>query len=62
MRVFDVAGRPLRTLVKGRREIDHYEVTWDGRDDAGRLVASGVYLYELDAPGYLETKKMVLVR
>jgi hypothetical protein len=62
LRIFDVTGRPVRTLVKGRREIDRYEVTWDGRDDGGRLVASGVYLYELDAPGYLETKKMVLVR
>ncbi len=62
LRVFDVTGRPVRTLVKGRREINRYEVTWDGRDDGGRLVASGVYLYELDAPGYLETKKMVLVR
>jgi hypothetical protein len=62
LRVYNVAGRPVRTLVKGRREIDRYEATWDGRDDGGRLVASGVYLYELDAPGYLETKKMVLVR
>jgi hypothetical protein len=41
-----------------------YEVTWDGRDSAGREVASGVYLYRLEAidRGFVETKRMVLVR
>lgn len=62
LRVFDVVGRPVRTLVKGHRETDRYEVIWEGRDDGGGVVASGVYLYKLEAPGYVETKKMVLLR
>jgi hypothetical protein len=60
--VFDVTGRPVRTLVQGRRAVDKYEVTWDGCNNAGRNVASGVYLYQLEAPGYLESKKMVLLK
>ncbi len=60
--IFDVAGRPVRTLVQNRRETDYYEEVWDGRDDRGRTVASGVYLYQLMAPGYVETKKMVLLK
>lgn len=62
LRIFDVAGRPVRTLVDGWRDAQRYEVTWDGRDDTGRVVASGVYLYQLVAPGCAETKKMVLLR
>ena len=60
--VYDVAGRTVRTLVQGRRDVDRYEVMWDGREDNGGLVASGVYLYELVASGHEETKKMVLLR
>ncbi len=60
--VFDVSGRPVRTLVQEHRAVDRYEVTWDGLDDTGHAVASGVYLYQLEAPGYLESKKMVLLK
>jgi hypothetical protein len=60
--VYDVSGRPVRTLVEGARGINRYEVVWDGRDDGGRKIASGVYVYELDAPGYRESKKMVLLK
>jgi hypothetical protein len=60
--VFDVAGRPVRTLVQEHRVTNRYEAIWDGLDDAGRAVASGVYLYQLEAPGYLESKKMVLLK
>jgi hypothetical protein len=62
LRVYDIAGRPVRTLVEGRREPQRYEVTWDGRDDEGNVVASGVYFYQLQVPGYAETKKMVLLK
>jgi hypothetical protein len=62
LKVFDVVGRPVRTLADGWREPRRYEVVWDGRDDKGNHVASGVYLYKLEAPGYTETKKMVLTK
>jgi hypothetical protein len=60
--VYDVGGRPVRVLAEGARQASRYEVMWDGRDDSGRGVASGVYMYVLDAPGYSETKKMVLLK
>jgi flagellar hook assembly protein FlgD len=44
------------------RAVGRYEVTWDGRDDGGVSVASGVYMYELRAPGRVEAKKMVLLK
>jgi hypothetical protein len=60
--VYDVGGRPVRVLVDGERPASTYEVTWDGKDSAGRGIASGVYLYELEAPGYTGSKKMVLLK
>jgi hypothetical protein len=60
--VYDVGGRPVRVLVDGERQANRYEVTWDGRDSAGRLVASGVYLYCLEAADYSGSKKMVLLK
>jgi hypothetical protein len=62
LRIYDVAGRPVRTLVDGRKVADYYCATWDGRDDAGRRVPSGVYFYKLEAPGMRETKKMLLLK
>ena len=62
LRVYDVAGRPVRTLVDDVRGTDWYEVRWDGRDDYGHGVPSGVYLYKLTAPWYAETKKMLLIK
>ena len=62
LRVYDVVGRPVRVLVEGVRAIGRYGVSWDGRDDGGVSVASGVYMYELRAPGRVEAKKMVLLK
>ena len=60
--VYDVKGALVRTLLDERREAGRYEVTWDGRDDGGRRVASGVYLYRLEAGGKEESRRMVLVK
>jgi hypothetical protein len=60
--VYDIEGRRVRTLVKGFVPAGDHGVVWDGRDDAGNRVASGVYLYRLRAGAVVETKKMVLVK
>jgi len=59
--IFDVTGRRVRTLVRGRRNAGQHSVTWDGRDDRGRVVASGVYLYRLQAGGHMQVRRMVVV-
>jgi hypothetical protein len=62
LRIYDVAGRRVRTLVDGQTPAGFHDVTWDGRDHAGRGVASGTYYYRLDAEGYTATRKMTLVK
>ncbi len=60
--VCDVIGRVVRTLVHGFMTPGQHEVVWDGKDDDGRSVASGVYLYRLDSQGSRYEGRMTLLR
>ena len=60
--VYDVAGRLVRVLIDGVKEAGSHDVAWNGKDSAGRGVASGVYFYRLEAGEFIETRKMVLLR
>ena len=62
VRVIDIHGRLVRTLVSGRLPAGQHRATWDGNDASGRAVASGVYVVELEGSGVLETRKIVLSR
>jgi len=62
LEVFDLRGRMVRTLVEGEREAGSYAVFWDGTDNAGRKVPSGVYFYRIQAGNYSQTRKMVLLK
>ncbi|HDQ99080.1 MAG TPA: T9SS type A sorting domain-containing protein [candidate division WOR-3 bacterium] len=60
--VYDVAGRPVRTLVNGRQNAGRYSVNWDGRSEAGDEVAAGIYFYTLTAGQASTTSKLTVVR
>jgi hypothetical protein len=60
--IYDVAGRLVRTLVDHQQTAGRKRVTWNGDDDRGSRVASGVYFYRMRAPGFDVTKKMVLIQ
>jgi hypothetical protein len=62
LRIYDAAGRLVRTLVEGNRAAGRYSEFWDGRDTGGSAVASGVYFYRLDAGTYTQTRKMIMLR
>jgi subtilisin family serine protease len=60
--VYDHAGRKVRTLLNQRLKPDHYRLAWDGRDDAGRTVAQGVYLVRVETGSQTRTTKAVYIR
>jgi hypothetical protein len=62
LRVFDVTGRVIKTLVDESRATGAYAVTWDGTNDRGEKVASGVFLYQFEAPGFKSAKKIVILQ
>ena len=57
--VFDAQGRVVRRLLSGQRNAGLHVVRWDGRDDAGRPVAGGLYFTRLDIAGEIHTGKML---
>jgi hypothetical protein len=62
LRIYDAAGRVVRVLAEGGRPAGTYAELWDGRDNGGRAVASGIYFYRLDAGTFTRTHKMVLLK
>ena len=60
--IFDLRGMVVRRLLGGSLDAGHYSVVWDGRDETGREVGSGVYLYRLETPQLSRERKMLLVR
>ncbi len=62
MKVYDVSGRHIRTLVSKDMEAGDHKVLWDGKNSSGSGVASGVYFYRIIAGQNTATKKMVLLR
>jgi hypothetical protein len=62
LRIYDVSGRLVRTLVDGGETPGAKMVNWNGRDNHGRTVASGVYFYQLESSSYTKTRKMLLMK
>ncbi len=62
LKVFDVTGRVVRTLVDRALEPGAHAIAWDGMSDTGIRTSSGIYFYELRTPGLVKTGKLVMRR
>jgi hypothetical protein len=63
LKIYNVAGQLVKTLVDGQRIAGQvYEANWNGLNDAGQSVSSGVYFYKLVSTNFTQTKKMVLLK
>jgi flagellar hook assembly protein FlgD len=63
LNIYNVAGQLVRTLVnEDRAPGTTHQVAWDGRNDAGQSVSSGVYFYKLVTNDMTQTRKMVLLK
>ena len=60
--VYNLAGQAVATLAKDERAAGRYTLSWDGRDDQGHALASGLYVYRLEVADQTITRKMLLVR
>lgn len=60
--IYNLKGQLIRTLLSGRVAAGHHRVVWDGADTDGVRVASGVYVYRLEAEGFVAAKKLVLAK
>jgi len=60
--VYNLAGQHIRTLRQAHQPAGKYKLRWDGKDELGNSVASGVYLYRMHAGEFSATKKMILAK
>jgi len=62
LKVFNIRGELVRTLLAEIKPVGGDEVFWNGKDDQGAAVSSGLYFYEFRALGQVKVGKMTLVR
>ncbi|MBC8416068.1 MAG: T9SS type A sorting domain-containing protein [Candidatus Cloacimonetes bacterium] len=62
LEVYNVKGEKVKTLVDKVLEANNHVITWDGRNNTNKSVASGIYFYKMKAEKYTATKKMILMK
>ncbi|UCE18842.1 MAG: T9SS type A sorting domain-containing protein, partial [Gemmatimonadota bacterium] len=62
LKIYNILGQEVRTLVNEEKEPGYYTLTWDGRNEEGNEVPSGVYFYSMEAGDFQATKRMVLMK
>ncbi len=60
--VYNISGQKVKTLAKQKERAGHRQVIWDGRNDEGEEVATGVYLYKIQAGEFTQSKRMVIIK
>ncbi|MCK4306833.1 T9SS type A sorting domain-containing protein [candidate division WOR-3 bacterium] len=62
LKIYDIMGRLVRTPVNENKNAGYYNIQWNGKDESGKKVVSGIYFYKLETDNYTITKKMHLIR
>ena len=60
--LYDITGQKVRTLVSANQQIGSYTLQWDGRNDAGKAVSSGIYFFRLKVGAFQETRSLTLLK
>ncbi|HVP35755.1 MAG TPA: FlgD immunoglobulin-like domain containing protein, partial [Terriglobales bacterium] len=60
--IYNILGQKVRTLLNENKSPGAYQIIWDGKDQTGNEVSSGIYFYQLKAGNYKETKKLTLLK
>ena len=62
LKVYDVLGREVATLVQGLLDAGYKSIVWDGTMNNGQQVSGGIYFYKMSAGDYTSTKKLLLLK
>ena len=60
--VYDILGRVVKSLVNDYQDAGFRSVTWDGTDNSGSSVATGLYIYKIEAGDFVSAKKMLMIK
>jgi len=62
IKIFNILGQEVRTLVDKEQTMGEYKVIWDGKNNSGNPVGSGIYIYQLRTKDFISSKRMILLR
>ena len=62
LRIYNILGERVRTLLDQDQLAGFYQINWDGENDKGKAVSSGLYLYKLEVNGFSQAKRMLLLK
>jgi flagellar hook assembly protein FlgD len=62
LRILDLSGRQVALLANERMSPGKLQILWDGKNDRGESVSAGVYVYDLTAPGFRASRRLVRIR
>jgi hypothetical protein len=62
LRIYNIVGQVVKTLVAERQSAGRYQVRWDGTDDRGSTVSSGIYFYQIAAGNFRDVKRLMLLK
>ena len=62
LKIYNLLGQEIKALVNDYKQAGHYSVIWDGLNNEGNLVCTGIYLYKIQAGEYKKTRKLALIR
>jgi hypothetical protein len=60
--IYNLLGQKVRNLVDRRISAGHQKISWDGKNDKGEAVSSGIYFYRMEAGKFVQTKRMLLLK
>jgi len=60
--IYDIAGRKVKTILNKKMQEGQYSISWDGKDELGKVVSNGVYLYDLKTDEVHLSKKMIFLK
>ena len=62
LKIYDILGREIKTLLNKKLNPGRYSITWDGTDNSGNKVTSGMYIYRIKANNFVKSEKMILMK
>jgi len=62
LQIFDITGKQIRSLVNTNQQPGRYDISFNGRDDYGNTIPSGIYFYTLSSEKFTETRKMLMLK
>ena len=60
--IYDAIGREVRSLDSGVKSSGYHTLSWDSKDNYGKSVSTGIYIYQLQTEKYIKNNKMILIK